>query len=187
MFERRAEPGGPKISDRLSAEALRYNASTSWDSTHYHSLALAEHLDELLAVEAARMAIGCTGLDAATLEHERAVVLQELAQRDAADLIDPLHAAVFGSGHAYSHSVGGRDVATLTMADVCRFIDDHYAPSRAILVISGRVPTAAIRGITTRFSAIARRAMACARPYRRSNRPARAASSSPRSTIPACW
>jgi zinc protease len=158
MFSRRVKPGGPTIADRLSAAGLRYNAFTTADSTHYIALGLAGRLDELLAIEATRMAIGCAGLDEATLAHERAVVLQEIAQRGTVDLVEQLQGATFGPGHAYSHSVGGRDVATLTLDDVCRFIDAHYAPARAILVIGGRIPKAAVHDITTRFGAIARRA-----------------------------
>jgi zinc protease len=157
-FAMRAAPGGPAIVDRLSTTALRYNAATSWDWTHYSALGLASKLDDLLAIEAARMAAGCDGIDQALLTRERAVVLEEIAQRDAAGLRDPLQRAAFGAQHAYGHSVGGRDVAALTLDDVCRFIDAHYAPSRAILVVSGRLTQDAVRAIAPRFGAIARRA-----------------------------
>src|SRR5215510_5301069 len=61
MFARRAAPGGPEISDRLSAVALRFNAATSWDATHYNAIGLASRLDDLLAIEAARMAADARG------------------------------------------------------------------------------------------------------------------------------
>ena len=157
MFARRAEPGGPEVADRLSAVALGYNAQTSWDATHYIAIGLAPRLDDLLAIEASRMAGGCDGIDEAALARERAIVLEESAQRDAGDVLEPLQQALFGPAHAYSHSVGGHDVAALTRADVCQFIDAHYAPSRAILVVSGSVPGAAVHAITTRFGSIARR------------------------------
>ena len=158
MFARRAGPGGPEVYHQLAAVALSYNAATSWDSTHYITIGLASRLDDLLAIEAARMAGGCDGIDEAAVAHERAVVLEEIAQRDAAAVREPLQQAVFGSDHAYGHSVGGRDVATLTRDDVCRFIDAHYAPARAMLVVSGSIPGPAVHGITARFGAIARRA-----------------------------
>ncbi len=158
MFARRAAPGGPEMADQLAAVALRYNAATSWDSTHYNAVALAPRLDDLLAIEAARMAGGCEGIDDTAVARERTVVLEELAERDPGDVQEPLHQAVFGPGHAYSHSLGGRDVAALTRDDVCRFIDAHYAPSQAILVVSGSIPGTAVHGITARFGAIARRA-----------------------------
>jgi zinc protease len=157
MFARRAGPG-PDIYHRLAAAALSYNASTTWDSTHYITIGLASRLDDLLAIEAARMASGCDGVDEAAVAHERAIVLEEIAQRDAADVRGPLHQMVFGPDHAYGHSVGGHDVAALTRDDVCSFIEAHYAPSRAILVVSGSIPGAAVHSITARFGAIARRA-----------------------------
>jgi zinc protease len=158
MFARRAGPGGPDFYNQLAAVALDYSARTTWEWTHYNTIGLAPRLDDLLTIEAARMAGGCDGIDEAAVAHERAVVLEELAERDIPDVDEPLHQAVFDPGHAYSHSVGGRDVATLTRDDVCRFIDAHYAPSRAILVVSGSISGAAVHGITTRFGSIERRA-----------------------------
>src|SRR5262249_32892691 len=79
MFARRLAPGGPEIAERLSATALRFNASTGWDATHYNAIGLAPRLDDLLAIEAARMAGGCEGIDEAAVARERAVVLEELA------------------------------------------------------------------------------------------------------------
>jgi len=158
MFARRTGPGGPDVYHQLAAVALGYNATTTWDMTHYITVGLAPRLDDLLAVEAARMAGGCDGIDEAAVAHERAVVLEELAQRDAADLREPLQQALFGPDHAYGHSVGGSDVATLTRDDVCRFIEAYYAPARATLVVSGSIPGSAVHGITARFGAIARRA-----------------------------
>lgn len=158
MFARRAGSGGPDIYHRLAAVALSYQAWTSWESTHYTTLGLVPRINDLLAIEAARMADGCDGIDEAVVAHERAVVLEELAERDGDDVSEALYHAVFGPGHAYSHRPGGIDVATLTRDDVCRFIEAHYVPSRAILVVSGGIPRGAVQGIVTRFGSIARRA-----------------------------
>jgi zinc protease len=158
MFARRAGSGGSDIYHRLAAVALSYQGWTTWESTHYTTIGLVPRLNDLLAIEAARMADGCDGIDEAVVAHERAVVLEELAERDASDVGEALHQAVFGPGHAYSHRPGGIDVATLTRDDVCRFIDAHYAPSRAILVVSGGILRGTVQGIATRFGSIARRA-----------------------------
>lgn len=158
MFARRTRPGGPEVGEQLGAVALGHNASTSWDATHYIAIGLASRLDELLAIEAGRMAGGCDGIDDAAVVRERAVVLDELAQRDAAQLRELLQQEAFGAAHAYGHWPGGHDVASLTRDDVCQFIEAHYAPARAILVVSGSIPGAAVHAITTRFGAIARRA-----------------------------
>ncbi|HEX4422315.1 MAG TPA: insulinase family protein [Kofleriaceae bacterium] len=156
MFARRIDPGGPKIGDELSAAGLQYNAYTNEDSTHYYTIGLAASLDRILAIEARRMAMGCDGLDQATVDHERAVVLEEVAQRGLARGLEPLYRELFGAAHAYGHTSGGHDVASLTLDDVCRFIEAHYAPARAILVVGGRIPATAVHGLTTQFGPIAR-------------------------------
>ncbi|HEX7841890.1 MAG TPA: insulinase family protein, partial [Kofleriaceae bacterium] len=165
MFEQRAEAGGPTLDDLLTAAALSHNAETTWDATHYHEIALASRLDDLLAVELTRMTGGCAGLDEATFERERAVVLQELAQRGDGgldgNLIDAILGDLFGAEHRYTRGVGGRDVASLTLADVCSFVDAHYAPNRAIVVVSGRMdPRAVRRTLVGKFGAIGRRSAA---------------------------
>jgi predicted Zn-dependent peptidase len=81
MFERADDSGGPTLGDRLAAATLYHNAETSWDATHYREIAMADKLPELLAIERTRMADGCAGLTAAVFERERAVVIEELAQR----------------------------------------------------------------------------------------------------------
>ena len=159
MFARRAGPGGPAGSTISSQEvALTYNAATTWDSTHYITIGLASRLDDLLRDRG--------GAHGRWLRWDRRGGSGArargraggLAQRDAADVREPLQNALFGPAHAYGHSIGGRDVATLTRDDVCRFIDAHYAPARAILVVSGSIPGPAVHDITARFGAISRRA-----------------------------
>lgn len=159
MFEQRTAPGAPSMGERLGQVALTHNAATSWDATHYAEVALAERLDDVLGIEATRMALGCSGIAPADFERERAIVQQEIAQRGTHAFGKALRAAMFGAGHAYSRPIGGEDVSTLTLDDVCQFVDAHYAPSTAILVIGGRIdPVALRRGLTARFGSISRRA-----------------------------
>ena len=167
MFERRASPGGPTLGDLLTTAALSHNADTTWDATHYHAIALADRLDDLLAIELARMTGGCAGIDEATFERERGVVLQEIAQRGDARLLDAILGDLFGTDHRYARGVGGRDVASLTLPDVCSFVDAHYAPDRAIVVVSGRVDLfAARRALAEKFGTIERRALGARAPSR---------------------
>jgi zinc protease len=159
MFERRTNLGGPTLSDQLAGAALYHNAATTWDATHYQDIALADRLDDVLAIEAARMAGGCAGLDEAALERERAIVLQELAQRGTSEVVDAILGDVFGANHRYAAGVGGHDVARLTLDDVCGFLDAHYGPRRAILVVSGRFDAPRLRRtVIEKFGAITRKA-----------------------------
>lgn len=157
-FERRAEPGGPTLDDQLALAALGRNAGTTWDATHYHEVALAAKLDDLLAIEAARMTGGCAGLDQATFDRELAVVTQELAQRGTHKLLDAVLGDLFGPTHRYASGIGGDDVTEFTLDDVCGFVEAHYAPGQAILVITGRFdPEATRRTLAARFASIPRR------------------------------
>jgi zinc protease len=157
MFERKSQDGHLTLWDRLSLASLGHNAATSDDHTHYYAIGLADKLDDLLAIDLERMASGCKGIDQATLDHERAVVLDEALQRHY-DERDKLRGALFGPGHPYGKFDGTRDLAGITLDDVCRFIDAHYAPDRAILVLSGRIPREAVHTIWAKFGAIQRRA-----------------------------
>lgn len=158
MFGQRAVAGGPSFFEQLGASTLVFNGYTNFDSTHYFEVALPAQLDALLALEARRMAIGCGGLSDEDFAHGRAVVEQELAYRSANAFSGTLDRAVFGPQHPYSHAVLGTDVPRLTRADVCAFIDAHYAPNNAVLVVSGRVDPRALRpSIARQFGAIARR------------------------------
>lgn len=160
MFELRSAPKGPTLQDRLAVVALGHNAFTTSDATHYFEVGLATSLNELLAVEALRMGLGCRGLDQATFERERAVVVEELAQRGQRGKLEfraALQRELFGTAHAYAHTAAGGDVAGLTLDDVCAFVDAYYAPANAILVAGGRVdPVALRRAIASRFGAISR-------------------------------
>jgi zinc protease len=156
-FLERPAADQPTIGEHLGEAALTYNASTAWDETHYTETALAGRWPELLDIEAARMSGGCDAIDPALFERERAVVAQEIDQRQST-LLDALLAALFGD-HPYGHTPGGTDIAKITRQDVCAFLDAHYAPDRAIMVISGAVDKRAMRAaVTARFGAIHRRA-----------------------------
>jgi predicted Zn-dependent peptidase len=154
MFERHTAPGGPPVTHEVASHTLYFNAATEHDATHYDSLALDGNLDALLAVEAKRMANGCAGIDQDALDHERSVVLQEYAQRTGNRIFDEVYRVLFGT------TGNSRDLIHVTLDDVCRFIDAHYAPDRAILVVAGKLPANLDRRITTWFGAIKRRASA---------------------------
>jgi zinc protease len=170
-----ARPGEPTLRQRTRAATYRYNAWTTYDATDYSGEAMSDQLSELLRIEAARMSSSCEQISDTELEHDRAVVAQETLERRQ-DANEPVFAALFGTGHPYARSVLGTDLAALTRADVCAFIDAHYAPDRAILVVSGNfdvrttkdaiagdfagmrrrgVPRATIPSITTPGDAIA--------------------------------
>jgi zinc protease len=137
------ESGGPILNKMLSTVALDYNAYTSWDATHFTAVGMRASLPALLAIEAARMRSRCATMDDTTFAREREVVRNELRSRSSqrAAAMALLLRAFYGPGHAYERPVGGTDVelAGMTRADVCTFLDSYYAPDRAVLAVSGNV------------------------------------------------
>jgi zinc protease len=141
--------GGPSLSQRLDQLALGYNAYTNWDETHYTATALAGNLDAVLGLEAERMGSKCKHISADMLARERQVVLNESRERGQ-DVWSAVTAQLFGPDHPYTHAIGGSDVAKVTRDDVCAFLDAHYAPSRAILVVVGPIDLARTRDLIHR-------------------------------------
>lgn len=136
-------PGSPSVETYLGKTALYYNAYTSWDETHFTSIAPRKLLNAMLFLESRRMQARCEHFDGAAFEREREVVRNEIRQRSGlgSELADMLHRDVYGSAHPYHRSIGGSDteLAAITRRDVCDFVAEHYAPNTAILVVSGKL------------------------------------------------
>ena len=152
-FAQRGESDGPTLADQLQLISLDRNGYTTMDATHFYSVAFASELDQLLALEATRLDSGCRGIDQATFDRELAIVALEINQRSRPGA-DTISAEVFGSNHPYAHSSGGSP-AGLTLADACSFLDAHYAPDRAVLLIGGRLDPAALpAAVAARFGSL---------------------------------
>jgi zinc protease len=128
----------------LEEHTLFLDASTDWDRTQYQALASAGELDALVRLEAARLVTGCRTLDDDALGRARETVRRELArraERPRAGLAASLAADIFPAGHPYRREVGGdlEQLGRITLAEVCRFVADHYVPERAIMLIAGNV------------------------------------------------
>jgi zinc protease len=160
LFELRDAADQPTIGDQLAEVALYSNAYTTADETHYTVTALREQLGAVLDLEARRMDPRCEQIDSELLEREKQVVKAENAQRgdEARSLQRLLKQEIFGAAHPYARSVGG-DPAGITRDDVCAFLTAHYAPSQAILVVSGNFEADGLaKEIGRRFGPIARTA-----------------------------
>jgi zinc protease len=135
-------PTGPELKDLLGQLALDYNAYTTAEETHYHATALAKQLKSLIAIEAVRMRASCAQLDDSHLAREREVARNELRQRSSPSdrVIALLYQELYGPAHPYTRGVVGTEaeLATITRDDVCAFFAQHYHPSNAILVVSGK-------------------------------------------------
>ncbi len=140
---------GPALIDLLSRSALRYNAFTSHEATQYSSVAMADQVSTLLAVEAFRMRSRCEAIDDGDLALAREVVRNEVRQSVGVgrEMVEAFQSAVYGADHPYSRPLGGTDqsIASIERDDVCAFLRSHYGPSSAFLVVSGNIESAAIK------------------------------------------
>ena len=139
-----SEGGSATIADSLGQIALSHNAFTTWDYTTYLSFGQRDQLPNLLALEARRMRAGCEQLGDAQLAREREVVRNEVRQRATfgKQVFDRLFRDAYGAEHPYGRPIAGSDgqLVAITRAELCAFMDLHYQPGNAILVLSGDVP-----------------------------------------------
>lgn len=145
MFQQRpAGPDKPPIWEALRQVAVGMNAYTNWDTTHYISLGQHEKVEDLLAINAARMVLGCKTIPQEQFEREREVVRNEVrlyATMYEEQVQQRLLEAIYPEGHPYRRSIAGDDhqLASVTMDDICKFMSDFYVPERATLIIAGKI------------------------------------------------
>jgi zinc protease len=137
----RARPGGgARVWDRLHVAGVEFNAFTADDSTVYYAVGQPDQLSTLLAIEADRLRDPLAGVDAATFEREREVVVRELAQRfDDASIATQLEwlAARAVPRSPYARRSTADTVQRLTLEDARAFVAAHYTPAHAIIAVTG--------------------------------------------------
>ena len=135
-----------------------WNGYTWIDQTAYMATATRDALDDMLFIEAERMARGT--YDPADCDAERTVVISELqgGENDAEQLLDTEVTATAQRVHPYGHPTIGwlQDLESMTRDDLYRHYRHYYVPNNAVLVIVGDVDAdAAIREAERRFGGIA--------------------------------
>ena len=145
-------------SERLVRLGAAYNADTSLDATRFYEAAPAAALPALLEITAERLSRPLVGVDEADLERERAIVENELFQRNETGVYGRVIAwmqhALFPPGHPYARPIGGSPTTlrTLTLADARTFAAAHYRPENATLLISGEIGAGgALAGVVARL------------------------------------
>jgi zinc protease len=158
FLQRPAGADMPSSFSALAQVATFFNANTTWDSTHFVASARPEELGTLLAIEGARLRLGCETVTPAAFARELEVVRNENREK-ASDpdtaVFARIEQAVYPPGHAYHRPVGGDDaeVVALGLDDVCRFTHDYYVPENATLVISGNIDEAAVSPLLGKYFA----------------------------------
>jgi zinc protease len=135
-----------------------WNGYTWIDQTTYVETASRDALDQMLFLEAERMASGI--YDPAECESERTVIISELqgGENDPDQLLDIELTATAMRAHPYRHPTIGwiDDLRSMTRDDLYEHYRTFYIPNNATLVVVGDVdPDAALDRAARHFGAIA--------------------------------
>ena len=146
--------GAQSLFAKLQETTTSFNGVTTFEATTYVSRAAPARLGELLSVEAVRVGFRCTSITDSAFERERDVVLNELRQREAStELVGALHRALYPEGHPYRRFASVETISAITREQACAFADAHYAPSNAVLVVSGPITAAQLDDALAKFLA----------------------------------
>ena len=125
------------------AGANGINGITRSAATVYLESIPANQLALALWLESDRMGFFRVGLARSTVAKERAIVLQELAQRrrgsDEGIAISSMADFLFPAGHV-GHMGNPESLARIEFADIAAMRRAHYGPNNATLVLSGALP-----------------------------------------------
>ena len=161
MFSGTRHHPGSYFAPFEQAGALWMNAFVREDYSAYFATIPAAALDFALSMEADRMANLAEVLDDGRVERQRAVVLNELRQREAqpygcttrilAELAHP-------PGHPYAHPPDGliAELSNISAGDVRAWIESRHSPAMAALIVAGDVePGQVIEQANHHFGSVA--------------------------------
>jgi predicted Zn-dependent peptidase len=147
-------PSASEISQQIEGVGGTVNASTDKEATVFSSFVPARHY--LLALDIVSDMVRAPLLRESDVESERNVIVEEIRMyRDQAqDRVHTLIDELLYPNHPLGWEIAGREpvVLGLTAAGLREFMDTHYAPSRIVVAIAGRIDEAeAIAAVTSRF------------------------------------
>ncbi len=139
-----------EFSATVEAQGGNDNAFTYYDYTGYFQRVAADRLDLMMTMEADRMRGLILSED--NVETERAVIIEERAQRTDSDpgaLFGEQRRAAQYLNHPYGTPVIGwkHEAEALTREDALSFYRTYYAPNNAILVVAGDVNPDEVRAM----------------------------------------
>lgn len=132
------------------------NAFTSNDYTAYYATIGKQHLEKIMELESDRMANWQVNDD--QVARERSVVLKERQQRTennpVSHFFEDVNAILYPNFPYQRPVIGWRsEIASLNADDARHFVETHYAPNNAILVMSGDITLAEIKPLVDRYYA----------------------------------
>ena len=148
------------LMDKLLEEAGGWsNAFTSSDMTVYQNVASSNFLEQMLWIEADRLAGLLDTFDKPKLDNQRDVVLNERRQSyenqpyGMSELL--IQENLWPKDHGYHWSTIGypADLKAATVPDVAGFFKNYYLPNNATMVIAGDVKPAEVKKLVDKYFA----------------------------------
>jgi zinc protease len=162
LFEHLMFKGSAHLPDGLMDKLLEggggwSNAFTSSDQTVYQNVAASNFLEQMLWIDADRLAGLTDTLDQPKLDNQRDVVLNERRQSyenrpyGMASLL--ISDALWPANHGYHWSTIGYpdDIHAAQLPDVAAFFHTYYVPNNATMVIAGDVKPDEVKALVTKY------------------------------------
>jgi zinc protease len=162
LFEHLMFKGSAHLPDGLMDKLLEAaggwsNAFTSSDMTVYQNVANANFLEQMLWIDADRLAGLLDTFDTPKLDNQRDVVLNERRQSyenqpyGNAELF--IQENLWPKDHGYHWSTIGypQDLKAATVPDVAGFFKKYYLPNNATMVIAGDVKLADVKKLVEKY------------------------------------
>ena len=164
LFEHLMFKGSAHLPDGLMDQLLESaggwsNAFTTGDMTVFQNTASSNFVEQMLWIDADRLAGLTDSLDQAKLDNQRDVVLNERRQSyenqpyGAAELL--LHDSLWPKDHGYHWDTIGypKDIKAASLADVSAFFHAYYVPNNITMVIAGDVKPADVKKMVDKYFA----------------------------------
>lgn len=141
MFKGTAKRTPRQIAEALDAVGGQLNAFTTKEYTCYYARVLDEHID--LALDVLTDMIFASRLEAADIDRERNVILEEIKMyEDAPDeLVHDLFTSTIWQGHVLGRPIIGRSevIAALSREDILEYYQRYYVPENMIVAVAGNI------------------------------------------------
>jgi zinc protease len=147
------DPAGNSVKQYLAAHGAVFNATTSYDRTHYYATLGTQSLEGYVAIEADRMRN--LWLHDADKQAEMTVVRNEFerGKNNPNNLLhEEVQAAAF-MAYPYHHSVIGwkSDIEKVSVEQLRSFYDTFYWPNNATVSIVGDIEPAAVLALVMKY------------------------------------
>ena len=142
-----------EIAEAIDSMGGNLDAFTGREYTSYIAKVLDDHFEDALSL--LTEVVFHPKLDAADLELEREVILEELkmVQDSPEEIAHETFIRTFFNTHPLGRSILGNEstVKSFSLSDVISFFHDHYRPGRTLLAVAGNVTSGDVFEIAQRY------------------------------------